>query len=212
MKKTEITFPCGELSLEGLLEVPEGVRPFPVVVVCHPHPLYGGSMDNNVVCSLAEALTRESLISFKFNFRGAGRSQGKFSQGTGEQEDVSAAISFVSGVTEADSGRVGLVGYSAGAGFAFPVGVKDARIKALAAVSPPLSMFDFGLLKDCPKPKLIISGSRDNLIPASRLLQFCRNLPGPKECESIEGADHFWQGYESALADKVAAFFTKVLK
>jgi len=211
MKKTRVSFPSGELFLEGILAIPEGAGPFPAVIVCHPHPLYGGSMDNNVVYSLSEALTQASLASFKFNFRGVGGSQGEFGQGIGEQEDVEAAISFINTVKKVDSKRIGLAGYSAGAGFALPVGLNDVRIKALAAVSPPLNMFDFDFLKDCPKPKLFISGSRDNFTPADQFLEFCQNLPAPKEYESIEGADHFWWGYESRLAAKVTAFFTKVL-
>jgi alpha/beta superfamily hydrolase len=211
MKKTRISFSSGELVLEGILAIPEGTGPFPAVIVCHPHPLYGGSMDNNVVNSLSETLTQASLASFKFNFRGVGGSQGEFGQGIGEREDVEAAISFISTVKEVDSKRIGLAGYSAGAGFALLVGFNDDRIKALAAVSPPLSMFDFDFLKNCPKPKLLISGSRDDLISINQFLEFCRNLPEPKECESIEGANHFWWGYESRLAAKVAAFFTKVL-
>jgi alpha/beta superfamily hydrolase len=211
MKKTRVSFPCGELFLEGILAIPDGAGPFPAVIVCHPHPLYGGSMDNNVVYSLSETLTQASLASFKFNFRGVGGSQGEFSQGIGEQEDVEAAISFMSKVKEVDSKRIGLAGYSAGAGFALPVSFDDARIKALVAVSPPLSMFDFGFLKSCPKPKFLISGSRDNFTPADQFLEFCQSLPEPKECESIEGADHFWWGYESRLSAKVTAFLTKVL-
>jgi alpha/beta superfamily hydrolase len=211
MKKIRVSFPSGELFLEGVLAIPEGAGPFPAVIVCHPHPLYGGSMDNNVVYSLSEALTRASLASFKFNFRGVGVSQGEFGQGIGEQEDVEAAISFINTVKKVDSKRIGLAGYSAGAGFALPVGLNDVRIKALAAVSPPLPMFDFDFLKDCPKPKLFISGSRDNFTPADQFLEFCQNLTEPKECESIEGADHFWWGYESSLAAKVTAFFIKVL-
>ena len=211
MKNTRVSFSSGGLFLEGILAIPEGAGPFPSVIVCHPHPLYGGSMDNNVVSSLSETLTQASLVSFKFNFRGVGGSQGKFGQGIGEREDVEAAISFISSVKEVDSKRIGLAGYSAGAGFAFPVGFNDDRIRALAAVSPPLSMFDFDFLKSCPKPKLLISGSRDDLISINQFLEFCQNLPEPKECESIEGADHFWWGYESRLAAKVAAFFTKVL-
>ena len=211
MKKPRTSFSSGGLVLEGLLAIPEGAGPFPAVIVCHPHPLYGGSMDNNVVNSLSETLTQASLASFKFNFRGVGGSQGEFGQGIGEQEDVKAAISFISTVKEVDSKRIGLAGYSAGAGFAFPVGFNDDRIRALAAVSPPLSMFDFDFLTGCPKPKLLISGSRDELIPIDQFLEFCQNLPEPKECESIGGADHFWWGYESGLAAKVIAFFIKVL-
>jgi alpha/beta superfamily hydrolase len=211
MKKIRVRFPSGELFLEGILAIPEGAGPFPAVIVCHPHPLYGGSMDNNVVYSLSEALTQALLVSFKFNFRGVGGSQGESGQGIGEQEDVEAAISFISAVKKVDSKRVGLAGYSAGAGFALPVGCKDAQIKALAAVSPPLSMFDFDFLKSCPKPKLFISGSRDNFTPADQFLEFCQTLPEPKEYETVEGADHFWWEYEPLLATKVTAFFTKVL-
>jgi alpha/beta superfamily hydrolase len=168
-------------------------------------------MDNNVVYSLSESLTQTSLISFRFNFRGVCGSQGEFGQGIGELEDVKAAISFISTVKEVDSKRIGLAGYSAGAGFGLPVGSKDERIKALAAISPPLSMFNFDFLKNCPKPKFLISGSRDDLIPVNQFLESCQTLPDPKECEIIEGADHFWRGYESHVAVKVTAFFTKVL-
>ena len=211
MKKTRVHFRAGELVLEGILAIPEVASPFPTVIVCHPHPLYGGSMDNNVVDSLSETLTQASLASFKFNFRGVGGSQGEFGQGIGEREDVEAAISFISTVKEVDSNRIGLAGYSAGAGFALPVGSNDARIKALVAISPPLSMFDFDSLKSCHKPKLLISGNRDSYIPANQFIEFCQNLPEPKECVSIEGADHFWWGYEPRLAAKVTAFFTKIL-
>lgn len=211
MKETRVSFLSGSLILEGVLGIPEGTGPFPVAIVCHPHPLYGGSMDNNIVYSLSEALTQASLVSFRFNFRGVGGSDGEFSHGIGEQADVEAALSFVSLADGVDSERIGLAGYSAGAGFALPVGVQDARIKALAAVSPPLSMFDFDFLRDCLKPKLLISGSRDDFTRPEQFLEFCRSLQKPKECETIEGADHFWRGHESHLAAKVTAFLVKAL-
>jgi alpha/beta superfamily hydrolase len=212
MKRTKITFRSGELSLEGILEIPEGSGPFPVVVVCHPHPLYGGSMDNNVVDSLCDTLAQASFTSLKFNFRGVGGSEGEFSNGIGEQEDVDAAISFVATVKGVDTARIGLAGYSAGAAFALPVGIKDGRIKAIAAISPPPSMFDFDFLKGCTKPKLFISGDRDNFTPTNQFLKFCRALPEPKEYATIEGADHFWWDYEFVLAAKVTAFFARTLK
>lgn len=211
MDKIRVTFPSGELFLEGIVAIPQGVGPLPAIIVCHPHPLYGGSMDNNVVCSLCEALTKASFVSFKFNFRGVGASQGEFGQGIGEQTDVEAAISFISRLKGINSTRIGLAGYSAGAGFAIPVGSGDSRIKALAAVSPPLNMFSFDFLGSCLKPRLLVSGSRDDFTPADQFLEFCQNLAEPKQCEIIEGADHFWWEYESRLAAKVTAFFTKVL-
>jgi alpha/beta superfamily hydrolase len=211
MKETRVTFPSSELLLEGILATPPGAGPFPAVIVCHPHPLYGGTMDSNVVCALTERLTQAAFVSFRFNFRGVGGSQGEFTQGIREPADVEAAISFVSKLKEVDPQRIGLAGYSAGAGFALPVGSDDARIKALAAVSPPLDMFDFEFLKNCPKPKFLISGDKDDLISAHEFLEFCRSLPEPKECETIAGADHFWWRYESQLAAEVIAFFVRVL-
>ena len=211
MKETTVSFLSSELLLEGILATPQGAGPFPAVIVCHPHPLYGGSMDNNVVYSLCETLTQASFISLKFNFRGVGESQGEFGQGIGEQADVEAAISFVSKLKEVDENRIGLAGYSAGAGFALPVAADDARIKALAAASPPINMFNFDCLTGCPKPKFLISGDKDDLISPKQFLEFCGNLPEPKECETIEGADHFWWGYEAHLAAKVTAFFVKAL-
>jgi alpha/beta superfamily hydrolase len=212
MKETRVTFLSDDLLLEGILHTPPVAGPFPAVIICHPHPLYGGTMDNNVVCALTETLTQASFVSFRFNFRGVGGSQGEFDQGMGEQADVEAAISFVGKLEDVDQQRIGLAGYSAGAGFALPVGSDDARIKALAAVSPPLDMFDFEFLKNCPKPKFLISGDKDDLISAQDFLEFCGNLPEPQECEAIEGADHFWWGHESQLAAKVAAFFIKALQ
>ena len=212
MKKIRASFPSGELSLEGILSVPQRAGPFPAVIVCHPHPLYGGSMDNNVVRSLCEALAQASLASFRFNFRGAGGSQGEFDHGRGEREDVKAAISFTTAVEGVDSKRIGLAGYSAGAGFALPVGCDDERTKALAAISPPFSMFNFDFLKECLKPKLLITGGEDEFVPTDRFLEFCRSLPEPKECACIEGVDHFWRGHESRLTTRVAAFFVAVLE
>ena len=210
-RKDRLKFPCGQLLLEGILTIPEGAGPFPTVIVCHPHPLYGGSMDNNVVDSICDALTQSSLVSFKFNFRGVGQSQGEFSQGTGEREDVEAAISFVTTVMEADSNRIGIAGYSAGASFSLPVAADDTRVKALATISLPLSMSSPGFLKNCSKPKLLICGSSDDFTPPSRFREFCSKLSEPKQCHVIEGADHFWSGYEPELAAKVTAFFTEVL-
>ena len=212
MRVTRVSFNSDSLSLEGVLAVPQGLGPFPAVVVCHPHPLYGGNMDNNVVGETCKALERLSLISLRFNFRGVGGSEGHFSQGVGERQDIDAAISFTSAVEKADSAAVGLAGYSAGAGFAVPVVLADGRVRAFAAISPPLSMFDFEILKTCPKPKLFVSGSGDDFTTASQFLQFCQTLPEPRECVVIEGADHFWWDHEAATATRVATFLSRALQ
>ena len=87
MTETRVTFPCGDLTLEGVTSVPEGEGPFPAVAVCHPHPLQGGMMDNNVVFAVCRSLMRASIASLRFNFRGVGRSEGRHDEGAGEQDD-----------------------------------------------------------------------------------------------------------------------------
>jgi len=211
MNTTQTVFQSSSLDLVGMIHLPDGDGPFPAVVVCHPHPLYGGSMDNNVINIICNDLVRASCISFKFNFRGVGASQGSFSNGPGEMDDVRAAITFISKLKQVDPARLGLAGYSAGAAWGLTAVCRDDRIKALAAVSPPLSMFDFNCLYDCAKPKLMISGRLDNLIPEIPFLKFCQSLPEPIECYSVDGADHFWEGYTEAISHKITRFFNKHL-
>jgi len=118
MKESYVTFPCGDLTLEGVCHLPEGTGPFPVAVVCHPHPLYGGTMDNNVVYAVCQTLCQRGILALRFNFRGVGRSEGMVG-GMGDPEDVVAAISFIISMDRVDVARVGLCGYSAGAVAAF---------------------------------------------------------------------------------------------
>lgn len=212
MKRLRVNFPSGSLQLEGRLEIPEGKSPFPAVVVCHPHSLHGGSMNANVVYGIGLALAQASIVALRFNFRGVGGSDGEFGNGIGEQEDVAAAISFIIAREEVDKSRIGLAGYSFGAVVGMPVGVRDERVKALAAISPPFSLSDFGFFVDCAKPRFLIAGDMDEYTPHREFLEFCAKLSEPGRCEIIKGADHFWGGYESEVASKVADFFSRELK
>jgi alpha/beta superfamily hydrolase len=207
---TRVTFPCGDLSLEGISSVPEGKGPFAAVAVCHPDPLRGGMMDNNVVIAICRALTQTSIASLRFNFRGVGRSHGKHGDGIGEQDDVAAALSFLSSMETVDQTRIGLCGYSFGASVALQVAARDEQVKALALVSPILSRPS--PIESYVKPKLLLWGSQDLALPAADLKSFTEGLPEPSQYEAIPGADHFWWGYEDKAATKVAAFFADTLK
>lgn len=211
MKQIRVTFPCGALSLEGACHFPEEPGPFPAVVVCHPHPLYGGTMDNNVVLAVCQALWGKGISAFRFNFRGVGRSEGTLG-GVGQPEDVIAAVSFIASMEKVELGRIGLCGYSAGAMAAFATMPLDERIQAAAAISPPVSLATLEGLKAYTKPKLIVIGSRDDFTPAPDFQRFGESLPEPKECEVIPGADHFWWGYEDQVGERVASFFVSALK
>ena len=211
MNEAKVSFRSGRLLLEGVESTPGGADTFPAVVVCHPHPSFGGSMDNNVVMSICEALFEKSIMTLRFNFRGVGKSEGSFGHGIGEQEDVEAAISFLVAEKRADRRRLGLAGYSAGAVFGVPVAVRDERVRALAAISLPIGMMDLEAVRTCPKPKLFVSGSRDDFASVDALTEFCQSCVEPKECVIIDGADHFWQGYEARLASTVTDFFSRAM-
>jgi alpha/beta superfamily hydrolase len=211
MKNKDVLFPCGQLQLEGVCYYPDGAGKFPGVVLCHPHPRYGGSMINNVILELATVLPSKGIIAFIFNFRGVGKSQGSFDSGIGEQEDVKAAIDWLVSQPEADTGRIGVAGYSFGASVALPETRHDPRVRALALISPAL-MDDpkISHLSDYPIPKLIISGDADEYVSSRQLDLVKQQTAEPKQFEIIHGVDHFWHGYEDTLAEKVTTFFDVV--
>jgi alpha/beta superfamily hydrolase len=128
VSQDHVRFSASGVVLEGIFERPKGEAPFPAVAVCHPHPLYGGDMHNNVVSVICQALAQESIATLRFNFRGVGRSEGSHEEGIGEQDDVSAALDFLESREGIDRGRIGLAGYSFGTKVAMPV--------ALPRVSP----------------------------------------------------------------------------
>ena len=207
LRQSRVSFHCGKFTLEGLCYFPDREGVFPAVVLCHPHSLYGGSMDNNVILSVSSALVEKSIIAFMFNFRGVGGSQGSFGGGIAEQEDVAAAISWIVSQPEVDSERVGLSGYSFGAAVALPVAGTDDRVRALALISLPPGPLQIAQLKNCAKPKFLICGTNDFVVPLDQSKLMDREAAEPKQFELISGADHLWWGYETVLAKKVAAFF-----
>ncbi len=210
MKKEKLMFPCGDISLEGVLQVPEGDGPFPAVVVCHPHPLYGGNMNVDMVHHVCVALGEHYIASLRFNFRGVGKSGGQHDNGVGEQDDVKAALSFLQTRDEIDSSRLALCGYSFGTMVSIPVADVDERVQAYAGISAFFVLPD--LLKNFLKPKFFIHGTEDDLISSRQAEENVSKLPEPKEFVLIEGADHFWWGYDKEVAGRVADFFVSCLK
>ncbi len=207
MKK--ITFPCRDILLEGIFSVPGGEGPFGAVIVCHPHPLYGGSMHNKVVYTVCEKIGERGFAWLKFNFRGVENSGGHFSDGIGEKEDAQAAITFVQAQEKIDPGRIGICGYSFGSMVALAVAAEDLRVKAMAGISPLIHPPD--LLNHCSKPKIFISGTEDEFVDSKQLERLVMNLPEPKELVIYSGEDHFWNRYEDPMAERIAQFFKKNL-
>ena len=197
-----IMFPSGDLSLEGVLHLPDST-PAPGVVVCHPHPLYGGDMDNNVVVAACQALAGHGIAALRFNFRGAGQSEGAFDEGRGERDDVGAALAHLAALPEIDAKRVGLAGYSFGALVAAEAA--SGALRGLALVSPPVAFSDLRVAWGCPA--LLLAGGMDSLAPADRL-HVIGEAPGV-EVRVFEGADHSWWGFEDELGEALGQFFTR---
>lgn len=166
VKSIEVLIPSSGLTLEGRLELPDLSPPFPGVLFCHPHPPQGGNMDNNVVVAVGRALVKKGIAVLRFNFRGVGMSEGSYDQGIGEQADARAALKLLLEREEIDSRRVGIGGYSFGGMIAFSVGVGEDTVKALAGISPVMQQ---DVLKGCLKPKIIVYGTDDHVVPAERI-------------------------------------------
>jgi alpha/beta superfamily hydrolase len=205
LRREHTTIPCGDISLEAVWHFPDSKGPWPAVVVCHPHPLYGGTMSSNVVFGICQALAEKSIAALRFNFRGVGKSRGEFGEGIAEQEDVKAALDFATATDGIDKERIGLVGFSFGGGVALPVALRDERVKLLALVSPALAEGGWEELVRYNKPKFVIVGENDFVIPREKLLRYAEDRP--EHYQIIAGADHFWGGYEKEVAEKVSRFF-----
>jgi len=210
MSDERITIGIDGLKLEGLLQLPEAPRPLPGAVVCHPHPLYGGDMWNDVVEQVCQELLTRGIAALRFNFRGTGGSEGAHGGGTGERDDVWSALDLLRTRPEVDRGRLGLAGYSFGAGVALNAG-PAAGVRALAAISVPPRMVDFTAMQGFEIPLLLIAGDRDEFAPAEELRRLAIALGPRTQTLIVPGADHFWWGYGGELREAVGSFFAQAL-
>lgn len=209
MSNISLTFQCGELILEGRLHLPrnnEGT--VPGVILCHPHPLYGGNMDNNVVMAVANALTDKGIGALRFNFRGVGLSKGSFDDGEGEQNDARAALAALATQPGIDSSRLGIFGYSFGGLIALAVGSWSEDVGAIGAVSPVVVP---GILQGAEKPVFLTCGTHDHVVSPEALDREVKQMALPGKVEVVQDVDHFWWGYETQMAEQMAGFFADQL-
>lgn len=199
----QIRFPAGDIALEGLISRPEPAARTGIVV-CHPHPLYGGEMRNNVVEALVIALRRAGHATLRFNFRGVGGSGGEHGDGAGELEDVKAAVTYL--LQQQAFETVIVAGYSFGSIVGMRAGADDARVDKLIGVALPIVSRDASFLERATKPKLLISGDRDDYSPVTALEALCARLPEPRQLAIVNGADHFFRGREMDVADAALRF------
>lgn len=188
-----LTGPAGRL--EALLNAgsPNATH---AAIVCHPHPLYGGTLHNKVVFHAMKALNSFGFPVLRFNFRGTGLSEGEHANGIGEVEDVRAALDWLE---HEFSLAVIFAGFSFGAAVGLRAAYADPRVAALIALGLPAvpvedRLYDFEFLRECAKPKLFVSGSRDQFGPAGKLEALVNTFADPKKLVRIEAGDHFFEG------------------
>jgi alpha/beta superfamily hydrolase len=189
----KVRFFSENYKMEGLFNKTDDKKG---VVVTHPHPLYGGDMYNLVVETIVHVYNIKGYSTLKFNFRGVGRSQGKYDNGDGEQKDVVAALSFLG---DMGMDQIDLAGYSFGAWVNAHAVQEDVLVKNMVMVSPPVGFMDFRAIGPMDCLKFIVTGSRDAIAPADAVKKM-RSVWNPNaRFEVIDGADHFYGGYLNQL-------------
>jgi alpha/beta superfamily hydrolase len=199
----KIILPSGRYRLEGHWQAGTTGKG---VVITHPHPLYGGTMNNPVVETVQSAYQQYGYATLRFNFRGVGGSQGNYDNGIGEQEDVRAAIAYVE---KMNVSTIDLAGYSFGAWVNSGV-TADRRtsIESMTMISPPVAFIEFGNVKALSCLKLVVTGSRDDIAPPRQIRDLLPAWNPGAKFEIIDGCDHFYIGY----LDKLQSILTEFLK
>ncbi|MBF6559908.1 MAG: dienelactone hydrolase family protein [Candidatus Binataceae bacterium] len=210
MNEQRITFPSGALTLEGLIARPDSLKSVRGGVVCHPHPLYGGSMYNNVVDAILDAMWRQGWATLRFNFRGVGESEGEHDGGAGEAADAAAALEFLQAQPGVLSTGAVLAGYSFGSVAAMTAASAKAAPGALVLVALPLKMVDARALQHFAGPIVLAAGDQDMYCPAPQLEALHQDLGARAQRAIVPGADHFFGGCEPELADALAAMFKSI--
>lgn len=207
MRQSAVSFLTQGMSFEGIIAIPDGEGPFPGVVMCHPHPLHGGSMDNNVVVAVTFGLADAGIASLRFNFRGVGNSTGTHANGEKEHAETLAAMDFLGALPDVDDRRIGLGGYSFSTRVICAHRQLYRKPLAIALVSPSLEAIANCPLQSDRTPRMIITGDRDRLANAAGAAEQLGKFNPPADYYVVAGADHFWVGQEREMADQVVPFF-----
>jgi alpha/beta superfamily hydrolase len=209
MEEERTSFCSGELTLEALIARP-GSTVEHGAVICHPHPLYGGSMFNNVVESALEAMWRLGWATLRFNFRGVGGSEGAHGGGSGEVDDAVAAVHFLASELALAPRTIALAGYSFGAMAAMKAASSLSELSALILIALPLRMAAGDALNKMEVPVILAAGDFDDYCPPRQLEGLQRSLGSRAQLKIIGGADHFFGGYEAQLVEALEVMLRRI--
>lgn len=186
----------------------------PIALILHPHPQYGGTMNNKVVYHLYHAFVRRGFAVLRFNFRGVGRSQGEYDGGAGELSDAASALDWLQ-TYNPDARAAWIAGFSFGAWIGMQLLMRRPEIEGFLAAAPPANHYDFTFLAPCPSSGLLINGSADEIVPPTSVQKLVEKLKQQKsitiEHAVIAGADHFFQDKLDAFNEAVGGYLDKRL-
>ena len=203
MAAREIAGPAGRL--EVLLDKRGRGTPPAAVVVGHPHPLHGGTMHTKMVYRSAKALASLGCAVLRLNFRGVGRSEGRFANGVGEIDDLRAAVDFMS--SKYPGVPLWTAGMSFGAYVSLAAGAADDRVGTLLGLAPPLHLYDFSAVRESAKAKYFVQGERDEICPLAAMQKFFESLTEPKRLMVVSGANHLFVNRLDEAVDAVRTVF-----
>ena len=201
MGQERITFYSDSVACEGIYIHPDdAARPVPGIVLCHPHPLRGGDMENNVIRACATAFAAAGFAVLRFNFRGVGKSTGRYAEGVGEQGDAMAALTWLAAQPGMDRARLFMAGYSFGARITLAVASTDPCVAGFIAIAPPILRGEWPALESSRGPRIFLCGDQDPHAPPDALASLIMKLDEPKRLAIFADADHFFVGQEHTLA------------
>lgn len=186
----------------------------PIALTLHPHPLHGGTMNNRIVFAMYQSFQRRGFSVLRFNFRGVGRSQGRFDGGHGELSDAASALDWMQTINPNASG-CWIGGYSFGAWIGMQLLMRRPEIDGFISIAPPAGALDFSFLAPCPASGVIIHGGSDDVVPGDVAAKLARKLSSQKnvfvEYNEIPKADHLFSGRMVELAAAVETYLDKAL-
>lgn len=200
--------------LEALTVVPAGYemdndlenQTTPIAVICHPHPLHGGTMSNKVVHIIAASFADMGIPTLRFNFRGVGHSQGRFDHGRGEVEDLITVIDWFK--QRHPGAPLWLAGFSFGAFVAYQAQDR-VDTERLLLIAPPITMYDFSVVGPVTIPWMVFQGGKDDLVPAQDVSVWVHKQPNPPQYEWIGDADHFFHRRLNRIRDSIKQAWSK---
>lgn len=209
----EVIFPGPDGRLEGRYHR-QPAKDAPIAIILHPHPQFGGTMNNKVVYNLHYAFHNIGFTCLRFNFRGVGRSQGEYDQGVGELSDAASALDYLQSLNP-NAKNCWVAGFSFGAWIGMQLLMRRPEIQGFISVAPPANMYDFSFLAPCPSSGLIINGTGDRVVPPAEVAGLVEKLQQQKgitvDHSQVEDAGHFFDPGMDQMIETVQEYVKRRL-